>query len=61
MATLGEIGAEHLRQANERRKRLLEAQRRGQPVNHELKHVENLIDMLEQGLDRLNRLKEKEQ
>lgn len=61
MATSREIGEEQLRQLNERRTRLLEAQRRGEPVNLQLKHLEELIDMLEQGLDRLNRLKEKEQ
>ena len=61
MKTLREIGEEQLRQLNERRTRLLEAQRRGEPVILQLKHLEELIDMLEQGLDRLNRLKEKEQ
>lgn len=58
MATLGEIAAEHLKQARERRTQLFEAERRGEPVGREIKHVDDLIDMLSRGLDRL---KEKEQ
>ncbi|TRX60976.1 hypothetical protein [Corynebacterium hiratae] len=61
MATLQEICGEYLKQARERRTGLLEAQRRGEPVNRELKYTDDFIDMLSQGFDRLNRLKENEQ